>query len=302
VKEIFYIDRLTKEKKRERVYGDVFVKLLYGKGWVSRLVGSFLLPVIATIPLCSKIYGWFQRSAISRWKIRPFIKKYHVDTAEFAEPISHFSSFNAFFTRALRSTARPLVEEADVAILPADARYLVFPEICATQQFWIKSRPFDLEALLQDASLASVYEQGSMAIARLAPVDYHRFHFPCYAVPERPRLIPGPLYSVNPMALKQNVAFLWENKRAITVLKTRHFERVACVAIGATYVGTIHLPLIPEKPYAKGEEMGYFAFGGSCLILLFEPQVIQFDRDLIEHSMNGLETRGLMGQSLGRNK
>lgn len=300
MKEIFYIERLTKEEKCEKVYGGTCIQLLYGTGWLSRILSPLLLPLIATFPFFSKLYGWLQRTPLSRLKIRPFIEKYHVDTSEFLHPVTSFASFDAFFTRALKSSVRPLTGGSDVAVLPADARYLVFPEIVATQQFWIKHKPFNLEQLFHDRELAALYAHGSMVIARLAPVDYHRFHFPCHAIPDAPRTIPGPLYSVNPMALKRNLAILWQNKREITLLKTKHFGRVAFIAVGATYVGTIHRSFAPGEPYAKGDEMGYFSFGGSSLILLFEPQAILFDRDLVEHTDGGLETRGLMGQSLGR--
>ncbi len=300
MKEILYVERLTQEVCREKVYGDLFLRLLYGTGWMSRLVAPFLLPLIATIPFFSHMYGWLQRRWWSRYKIRRFIDKYHIDEREFLKPISHFASFDAFFTRALTSAARPLAQGEDVVILPADGRYLVFSNMQEVEKFWIKSRPFDIEALLQNRELALHYAGGSMVIARLAPVDYHRFHFPCDAIPEEPRCIPGPLYSVNPKALKKNIAILWENKREIVMLHTKRFGSIACIAVGATYVGTIHHTFTPKKLHAKGQEMGYFSFGGSSLVLLFEQGKIVFDRDLVANTKNGLETRGLMGQSLGK--
>ncbi len=139
-----------------------------------------------------------------------------------------------------------------------------------------------------------------MVIARLAPVDYHRYHFPCDGLVHTPQLIPGPLYSVNPLALKKHSEILAENKRMITRIETTHFGTVLYIEVGATYVGTIHQTFTPETFQKKGAEKGYFSFGGSCLILLFKPNTIQLDQDLIDASSRSIEVLGKLGQSLGR--
>ena len=105
---------------------------------------------------------------------------------------------------------------------------------------------------------------------------------------------------MNPIALRQNLDILTENKRMITSLQTRYFGTVLFIEVGATYVGTIHQTYTPGVPCAKGDEKGYFSFGGSCLILLFEPNTIQFDQDLLDYSAKTIEVRGLLGQSLGK--
>lgn len=186
-----------------------------------------------------------------------------------------------------------------VAVMPADARYLVFPRIDQSDGFWVKGKTFSLSTLLQSPQLAKRYCQGAMVIARLCPVDYHRFHFPCECVPTQATLMNGPLYSVNPIALKRNIGILSENKRMVTELKTQHFGKVLYIEVGATYVGSIHQTYAPNHLQPKGAEKGYFSFGGSCLILLFEPGKMIFDQDLIDISAKKMEVRGLLGQSLG---
>ena len=260
----------------------------------------FLLPLFSRIHCLSRLYGRFQKSALSRFKIKPFIRAYKIDVSEFLEPVDSFASFNDFFIRHLKPERRPIAEGHDVAILPADARYLVFQDIEKEEGFWIKGKKFSLKDLLQDEELAARYARGAMAIARLCPVDYHRFHFPSQCTPSQARLINGPLFSVNPKALKRNIEILSENKRMITSLHTPNFGKVQYIEVGATYVGSIHQTYILGKSYAKGEEKGYFSFGGSCLILLFEPNTIVFDSDLIQTSIKKMEVRGLLGQSLGR--
>ncbi len=298
--DITYYDRVTQREEKEKVYGHFFLKILYGKGVLSRFLSLFLLPLFSRIHLLSWLYGAYQKSRLSKHKVIPFVSKFDVDASEFLESVDSFASFNDFFIRRLKPECRPMVANDEIAVLPADARYLVFPNIEREEGFWIKGKKFCLEKLLQSKELAERYRQGSMVIARLCPVDYHRFHFPFQCIPGKAVLINGFLFSVNPIALKRNINYLSENKRMVTELQTEKFGTVLYLEIGATYVGSIEQTYIPGKTHAKGDEKGYFSFGGSCLILLFEPDRIIFDSDLVEHSVRKMEVRGLLGQSLGK--
>jgi phosphatidylserine decarboxylase len=298
--EIVYFDRVTKRRKKEDVYGYFFLKLLYGDGVLYRFFSSVFMPLFTKCPLFSRLYGALQRSRWSRFKIKPFIQTFKVDVSEFVDSVDSFASFNDFFIRRLKKECRPMAEGTGIAVMPADARYLVFPNIAEADGFWIKGKKFSLSELLHNEDLAKRYAAGAMVIARLCPVDYHRFHFPCQCTPGSAQLIHGPLYSVNPMALKRNIGFLSENKRMVTLLETQRFGRVLYIEVGATYVGTIVQTCVPGKPHAKGDEKGYFSFGGSCLLLLFEPKTILFEQDLLENSRQKIEVRGLLGQPLGR--
>jgi phosphatidylserine decarboxylase len=298
--EINYIDRETRREKIEKIYGKFFIQMLYGSALLSRLFSFFLRPLFSRISFFSRFYGTLQKSAWSRRKIKPFVQDYQIDASEFLEPIESFRSFNDFFIRKLKPSCRPIANGSDVATLPADGRYLVFANIDRHEGFLIKGEKFSLDKLLLTPALAAKYTQGSMAVARLCPTDYHRFHFPCTCVPEKPHLINGPLFSVNPLALKHNIHILSENKRVITALQTKNFGTLLYIEVGATYVGSITQTFISGEPYVKGDEKGYFSFGGSCIILLFEPGRIEFDQDLLEASQRKIEMRGLYGQSLGR--
>jgi phosphatidylserine decarboxylase len=298
--DIQYVNRVTGALEKERVYGAFFIKLLYGPSFLSRLLYTTILPLISRFPLASRLYGAMQKSKRSQKKIEPFIRTFQVDPSEFLHPVSSYASFNDFFIRKLNKEARPIHAQDDVAILPADARYLVYPNLSLSDGFLIKGATFSLEELLQDKELAKKYAGGAMLIARLCPSDYHRYHLPCGAKRAETRTVPGALFSVNPMAIKRNILIFTENKRTITTLETAHFGTVLYIAVGATYVGTIHETYKQEGPYEKGEELGYFSFGGSSLVLLFEPGTINFDTDLVRNSEKKIETRGLLGQSLGK--
>ena len=297
--EIVYKHRETGELKKEKVYGIIFLEAVYGTNVFAKLFSLLVLPLISHVPLFSQLYGKRQKSKKSREKIAPFVKAYGVDVSEFEKPLSRFVSFNDFFIRKLKPESRPITPGDKVAILPADGRYLVFPKLSESEGFYVKNKKFDLRRLLQDEFLFELYKRGSLVIARLCPTDYHRFHFPFECLPSKPKLINGPLYSVNPIALREHINILNENKRMFTELQTKNFGKVLYIEVGATCVGSIQNTFQPNTPYKKGAEKGYFEFGGSCLLLLFQPNTITFDLDLVEASAQHIETRAKFGTRLG---
>ncbi len=292
---IRYVDRKTGKVCEEKVYGHKPLALLYGDGFLSKILYYTLLPILAYLPWFSRIYGYLQKRPASRKKIEPFIAAYKVDKTEFAP--AEYASFNDFFIRKLKPSCRPIDARKEVAVMPADGRYLAYP---AFDRFFVKGQEFCLESFLQNSAYARGFSSGSMLIARLCPVDYHRFHFPCDGFAGVPHLINGPLYSVNPIALKKRIAILSENKRVITEIETEEFGTILYVEIGATAVGTIRQTFTPDQRIVKGQEKGYFEFGGSCLVLLFEKGRIQFDADLVENTTKGFETLCHVGESMGR--
>ncbi|HSX27107.1 MAG TPA: phosphatidylserine decarboxylase [Chlamydiales bacterium] len=286
--EVIYIDRRGGQRCTEKIFGHQALSFLYGGSLFSRI----MLPLIARFPYASQLYGYLQRQEKSAKEIRPFIETYGIDESEFLE--SNFKSFNDFFIRKLKSECRPIVKNR--LAMPADGRYLIYPQF---DRFSIKGQPFSLKEFLQNSALANRYAEGSMAIARLCPSDYHRFHFPCDGIPSEANLINGLLYSVNPIALQKRISIFWENKRMITEIDSEEYGTILYIEIGATSVGSIHQTYTPDRAVQKGEEKGYFEFGASCIVLLFEKNRVQFDADLIENTKNGFETRANFGESLG---
>ncbi|MFN4173559.1 MAG: phosphatidylserine decarboxylase, partial [Parachlamydiaceae bacterium] len=207
-----------------------------------------------------------------------------------------FNSFNDFFIRKLKKEARP-ISSSDF-VCPADARYRFFQNVKSSDGFYVKGQKFDLYSLIGNKELAERFIDGSMMIARLCPFDYHRFHFSHDAIPSASELINGYLYSVNPIALKKDISIFTQNKRRLTLCRSDKGISLY-IEIGATNVGSIVETYTPELPVKKGDEKGYFEFGASSLILLFEPDMIAFDSDLIELSKGDREIRCLMGQSMG---
>lgn len=290
---IQFYNRLTRQIETESVYGEGPLRFVY-----EHPAGRLALHTLVKRRLFSHWYGAQMDKAKSRAKIQPFIETYGLDAGEFAEPVESFHTFNDFFYRKLKAGARPLAGGAETLVFPADGRHLVIPDLSQETHFWVKGLRFDLPALLADASLARRYEGGALLISRLCPVDYHRFHFPCDGRAGASRAVQGPLYSVNPIALTRRPSILWENKRTVTELSHTPAGTVQLLEVGATCVGSIIQTYSPGSAVKKGAEKGYFRFGGSCFITLFEPGRIRFSTDLIEHSAAGREVYARMGDAV----
>jgi phosphatidylserine decarboxylase len=293
MKPIFYIDRESDKIQEEKVYAGALLAFLYANHWIQ----CFLRNMIARTYFVSALVGWWYRQPWTASSIAPFIKNYSIDPTEFLDPIASFRSFNDFFIRRLDPKARP-IDPAD-AVIPADARYWFYESIHADAELMVKGKSLNLTCFLGNASAAKRFEGGSLVMARLCPSDYHRFHFPVDCVPYAPQLLNGPLFSVNPIAVKQNLAYLTENKRKLTYLESDLFGEMAYVEIGATTVGSIVETFIPHQFTPKGSEKGYFEFGGSALILLFQPNTIAFSPELLKATRQGMEIRCLVGQKMG---
>lgn len=229
---------------------------------------------------------------LSKREINSFIKFHQLDMSEVLEPLENFNTFNEFFYRKLKPGSRPC-ESPDnkrVAVSPADCRMMAFPTIDSATNIWIKGVEFSIAKLLDDAEEAKAYEGGALAIFRLAPQDYHRYHSPVDGVIRKIHNVQGQYYTVNPMAIRTTLDVYGDNKRDIVHMETEAFGKVAIVCIGAMMVGSIVLTAGVGDHLARTDELGYFAFGGSTLVVLFEKNAMRFDEDLLENASNSLET------------
>ena len=274
---------------------------IYGEKWLRRAYetapGRAVLHLLVKRALFSRFYGSRMSTAASRARIAPFIAKYGLDPQEFEVAVDSFASFNDFFSRTLKPEARPF-DPAPV-VFPADGRHLGFAKASAIGSVFVKGQSFDLPALLGSDKLAERYADGPLVLSRLCPVDYHRFHFPASGIPGAPLLLNGPLFSVSPIALRRNLSYLWQNKRVLTKLVTEKLGTILLLEIGATNVGSIQQTYTPGTAIEKGDEKGYFEFGGSSTMTIFEPGKVSLSDDLLEHSAKQTELYARMGSVLG---
>ncbi|KAF9949725.1 hypothetical protein BGZ72_008530 [Mortierella alpina] len=239
----------------------------------------------------------------SKRNIEPFIRFHSLEAhmSEVLEPVHSFKTFNQFFYRRLKADARTLNSPGDdrIAVSVADCRMTCFQSISDAQKFWIKGRQFTVAKLLGDETLAKKYDGGSLAIFRLAPQDYHRFHIPVRGVLSEPKSIHGEYFTVNPMSIRSHLDVYGENKRVISAIESKEFGTVAYCAIGAMMVGSIVLTTQGGQEVERMEEHGYFAFGGSTIVVLFEANTVQFDEDLLRSSKEQIEMLVRVGMRVG---
>jgi phosphatidylserine decarboxylase len=290
VEPIHYFNRHSGKLEVEEVYGEGFLRWTYGHP-----LGALALAAMVKRPFFSAWYGRRMSTPESAARVSPFIEKYGLDPADFADSPASYGSFNEFFYRKLKPSARPVDPDESRVVFPADGRHLGFERASAIEGVFVKGQKFDLPALLGDADLAAKYADGALVLSRLCPVDYHRFHFPAAGVPGATRMIEGPLFSVSPIALRKQLAYLWQNKRTITPLQTERFGTVLLLEIGATCVGTIRQTFTSGQAVEKGAEKGFFAFGGSSTITIFEPGAVKLVADLAEFSSRQTELYARVG-------
>ena len=291
---IVYFDRYSRTTRTEKVFGERWLRFAY-----ENPAGRLAVWLFASRRFFSWYYGRRMNDRRSDMLIFKFIADYEIDAMEFAKSAFEFKTFNEFFHRALKPGARPVDPGAATAVLPADGRHLAFQDVDAAEGFYVKGAKFTLAELLGDDQLAARFAGAAMLISRLCPSDYHRFHFPVSGVPGEARLIRGRLYSVSPIALRGQILYLVRNKRFVTLVESPEFGTVASVEVGATNVGSVTQTYTPGSPARKGDEKGMFAFGGSCVITLFERGRITFDADIVGQSAACVETYARIGDRLG---
>ena len=251
------------------------------------LLGRTLWPVLFGSRFCSAVLGRRYDSPRSRRSIAALASIPGCMADEAEKPVSEYTSFNEFFTRRLKPGARPV---GDGFVSPADGRLRLFPGADADSPFPLKGARRTLREVFGPAGAPQVPGgRYDVAVVRLAPVDYHRFHFPCDCrTPDPVRVIRGAYHSVNPMALVRRPDVYAENERQI-VRAEADFGSFWLVDVGAFGVGTI-VQTYEGAEHAKVDEKGYFKFGGSTVVVVVPAGALVFDEDIVRNSADGFET------------
>ena len=217
---------------------------------------------------------------------------------EYEVPAEGFQSFNSFFIRTLKPGMRPIDSNPHIITSPADGNVVVIENLTQNTNFPIKNAFFDLAHFIGSEALAKQYYGGTVIIVRLAPENYHWFHFPTDSIASKPTRIKGCLESVNPIAFSKNLNPLLTNERHLITLQTPNHNTILMIPVGAMFVGRIVETYSPEQWYKKGDPAGYFAFGGSTIALVFKAGVMQPQEAFIKNSLQSLETPIKMGEAL----
>ena len=261
--------------------------------------------------------------------IHAFVHMHRLNVREIEKPVSEYTTFNNFFYRKLKQGVRQCdaPDDDSVCVSAADCRLMALDSVDEARRVWIKGQHFSIGELLgaadADGSLAAQFNGGSLAIFRLAPQDYHRWHWPVAGKVRTRTPIDGEYTTVNPLAVRKDVDVYTTNKRTVCPIDTEQFGLVILVAIGASMVGSInfvacrcasvdHRPpegddrrncrdgaCVAGDSVKRFDEHGFFAFGGSTCIVLFRPGVIAFDEDIRRNSEKSMETLVKVGKRIG---
>lgn len=270
-------------------YGGGLLEILYGSA------GGRLLLKLIIHPVFSRWYGYYNRTALSRRRIAPFVEKYGIRMEDYEQ--REFSCFRDFFVRRPRPESRPVDMAEESFISPADSKLSVYP-IGAHSRIPVKGVEYTLSELTGGMASPADYEGGMCMAFRLTMDDCHRYCFVDGGRVTGRLSIRGKLHTVSPVSREYKV--YRENSRVVNVLKTRNFGRIVCIEVGALFVGRIvnH----PVRRFEKGMEKGYFEPGGSTILLLLQKDRVTLDEDIARVCGEGTEVKIRLGERIGSKK
>ncbi len=257
------------------------------------VLGRLILKAL-TRPFISKSAGYFMETRLSVPFIKPFIRRNNISLEDF--DVSKWKSFNEFFVRPVKTGAREFDPDKNALLSPCDGLLTVY-QIEESLTFSVKNSLYSIEALLENSSLAREYLGGLCLIFRLTPAHYHRYHYFDNGTKGENIYIKGVLHTVQPVAT-ENIPVYTRNSREYTVLKTESFGEVVFMEVGAMLVGKIcnhH----KACSFARGQEKGYFKFGGSTVILLLKKDRARIYSSILAENENQQEFSVKAGQKIG---
>lgn len=270
---------------------DRLLSIIYGN-----IFGRAMLKLL-TAPVISKTAGALLSTKASCVLIASFIKKNNIDMQQF-ETVS-YGSYNEFFARKIRSDARIIDQAVNHLISPCDSK-LTAIRIRPDTRFILKNTEYTVSSLLKNDELAAGYAGGWALIFRLTVDDYHRYCYVDDGIKEENVRIPGVLHTVNPVA-NDHYPIYKENSREYSILHSRHFGDIIMMEVGALLVGKI-VNHHGRTDVERGQEKGYFQFGGSTVVLLLKKDSVQIDEDILENSRDQIETVVKYGEKIGVKK
>ncbi|MBR8658872.1 MULTISPECIES: archaetidylserine decarboxylase [Brevibacillus] len=261
----------------------------------------------------SRTMGKITASRFSRLAIRHYIRHYKIDPTIMEKPVHEYRTLKEFFTRRLKPGARPIAPGTDVVISPVDGTVSQMGDIREGTLIQAKGKQYSLAELLGDApEMAERFYGGRFITIYLSPRDYHRIHMPVTGKLLRYTYVPGRLYPVNQLGIEHVDRLFARNERLVTYMKTEQMGCVALVKVGALFVGSVKVvyntattnvkhgrqtsgPILGEPCLDKGDELGWFEFG-STVILLFESRQLEWADNV------SIGSTVLMGQKLAQLK
>lgn len=259
------------------------------------ILGRMILKLLIKKPI-SKITGKILNSKLSVIAVKPFIKKNCINMSDYK--VKKYSSFNDFFTRKIKKNTRSISPLKKDFVSVADSKLSVY-KIDSKNCLKIKNSFYTVEELVKDKELAETYRGGYVLVFRLSVEDYHHYIYNDEGKTIYTNKIDGVLHTVNPLAFKQFKVFC-ENSREYSVLETSNFGTIVQIEVGALNVGKIRNNNLSS--FKRGDEKGYFEFGGSTIVLLVKKDILELDKDILKNSKDDVETIVKLGDTIGHKK
>lgn len=283
-------DRRSKRLVDEKECGVGSIKFLY-----NTRTGRIILKSFAIRKPFSNLYSTYEKSPLSRGKVKKFVRKFNISTEDCYQ--KKYRNFNEFFTRkrvcyidCTRANELPAIADSKLTVYHLN-------EDC---RFSIKNSNYCVSELLEDPAYAEKYRDGLCLVFRLTPDDYHRYVYPDNGTQETTKKIKGILHTVNPISAEGSVNVYVRNSRQWTVLHTEHFGELVQMEVGAMLVGKIRNHYLHGGAFfSKLDEKGFFEYGGSTVVLLIPAGVVKIDEDILHYSAQGIETKVVIGERIG---
>ncbi len=282
------IDRNTNELIEE--------KSPKGASFLYRNIFGRIVLKIANKRFISSIGGWYMNRKISSRHINNFIRDNNINMEEYPEV--KYKSFNEFFSRKIKDGRRSFSNKDKDFCAPSDSKVIVY-KIDDNREFVIKGKTYTVERILRDKELSEEYKNGYFIVFRLSVDDYHRYSYIDDGKVIKEKKIKGVFNTVGPIAFERFRVYQ-ENHREYEVLDTKNFGKIIQMEVGALMIGKIvnhH-----KSKFKKGEEKGYFLFGGSTIVIMVKENVLEIDDDIMNNSLQNIETKVKQGNRVARRR
>lgn len=240
--------------------------------------------------LTEKPKGWLSRSAYFYNKLYEFV------IPDREAPHWGFASYNAYFHRQIKDEARPIADPHDPRVVVSandGSVYNIQENVQPLEQFWIKAQPYSLVNML-DNEFVDRFVGGSVFQSFLSGADYHRWRAPIAGKIVRKKVVPGLMFSdaesagFDPTAATYSQGYgASVNTRGLVFIGSdiETIGLVCVMPIGITEISSVTITVDENQHVKKGEELGFFSYGGSGMCLVFQPGAI--DRFTVPNRVSG---------------
>lgn len=247
-------------------------------------------------------WGAFLDTPASAAGIDTFLAATNYNIDDYVQGPSGWQTFNQFFAREVKSGRRPIADPRDdtVIVSPADAVFMGQWPIDEDSNITVKGINWAIAELLDGSPYKDAFEGGIYTHSFLYIDDYHRYHLPVAGTVREIRNISGKVYldvfreDDGTLNVVDGDTYQFNQERGLVVIESPEVGLVAVLPIGMAYVSSVNLTTEVGAKLRKGDQFGYFMFGGSDIVMVFQDKNIVLDAEV--------GRKYLQGQRLGELK